>query len=257
MSGRGPRCSTGCSRRRPRRRPCSASTSASRRRSPSAANICRAKPTCPPTPRPSGPMSTRLRDDEDLGAASFLEQRPPPPFLFRRRRRREARLPAPPRLRARVQRHRRRQGLDRSTTRSAPPRSPRRASPACGCSTGWTARVPVWPMDPLARAQAAWSSKSTPASSSGWPDLSGRKVRSRDQLDAALAALGSRPAALAHEPERPRDRRADRARRACARSPPSRPIGARPRSPPTGAHRRLDLRSRIIPQLVRQVFSMT
>jgi hypothetical protein len=30
--------------------------------------------------------------------------------------------------------------------------------------------------------------------------LSGRKVRSREQLDLALAGLGSRPAALAHEP---------------------------------------------------------
>ena len=54
----------------------------------------------------------RLSDDEDLGAASFLESSAPPAFLFRRRRRGEAGFPPSPRLRTGVQRHGRRQGLD-------------------------------------------------------------------------------------------------------------------------------------------------
>jgi hypothetical protein len=60
-------------------------------------------------------------------------------------------------------------------------------------------RVPVWPMDPL------------PASGSlvveiytrvfiRLSGLSGRKVRSRGDLDIALRGLGSRPALLEHEP---------------------------------------------------------
>lgn len=60
-------------------------------------------------------------------------------------------------------------------------------------------RVPIWPMDPL------------PASGSlvveiytrvfiRMAGLSGRKVRSLDGLNHALTALGSRPAALAHDP---------------------------------------------------------
>ena len=72
-----------------------------------------------------------------------------PPFLFRRGRRDEARLPPSPRLRACVQRHRRRQGLDPLRRDRRRPRSPRRASPACGCSIALDGRVPVWPMDAL------------------------------------------------------------------------------------------------------------
>ena len=63
----------GCSSARRRSRHCSASTSASRRRSSSAANICPASPACRRPRANSGPMSTRCSDDEDLGAASFLE----------------------------------------------------------------------------------------------------------------------------------------------------------------------------------------
>ena len=71
------------------------------------------EPGVPKTRASSGPMSTRMSDDEDLGAASFLETRPPPAFLFRHRRRREGRLHALPPLRRRAQRAGRAQDRER------------------------------------------------------------------------------------------------------------------------------------------------
>ena len=74
MSGRGAKCSTGWSSAPPPSRPCSGSTSASPRRSSSAAPICPAKPACPTTARAFWAYVDRHAPDEDLGAASFLEQ---------------------------------------------------------------------------------------------------------------------------------------------------------------------------------------
>ena len=54
-------------------------------------------------------------------------------------------------------------------------------------------RVAIWPMDPLRPAAARWS-KSTPASTSATPGLPGKKIRTAAELDAALVALGSPPA---------------------------------------------------------------
>lgn len=60
-------------------------------------------------------------------------------------------------------------------------------------------RVPVWPMDELPAKGSAVVEIYTRAFIRH-AGFSGRKVRTIDQLDAALAALGSAPAALTHEP---------------------------------------------------------
>ena len=73
MSGRAARCWTGCWRGPTRNRPCSASTSASPRRLSSAAPICPGEADVPATAREFWAYVDRLSDDEDLGAASFLE----------------------------------------------------------------------------------------------------------------------------------------------------------------------------------------
>lgn len=61
-------------------------------------------------------------------------------------------------------------------------------------------RVPIWPMDALP-AQGSLMVEIYTRAFIRLAGLSGRKVRSRDQLDAALAALGSRPASLVDEPD--------------------------------------------------------
>lgn len=60
-------------------------------------------------------------------------------------------------------------------------------------------KVPVWPMDPLPQAGSLVVEIYTRVFIR-LAGLSGRKVRSRDQLDQALTALGSRPAALDRDP---------------------------------------------------------
>ena len=60
-------------------------------------------------------------------------------------------------------------------------------------------RVPVWPMDPLPAAGSVVVELYTRAFIRH-AGFSGRKVRTLPQLDAALAALGSGPARLGHEP---------------------------------------------------------
>lgn len=60
-------------------------------------------------------------------------------------------------------------------------------------------RVPIWPFDPLPPRGSAVVEIYTRAFIQ-LAGLSGRKVRSRDQLDAALAAFGSAPAILARDP---------------------------------------------------------
>ena len=60
-------------------------------------------------------------------------------------------------------------------------------------------RVPVWPMDHLP-AEGSLVVEIYTRVFIRLAGLSGRKVRSRDQLDAALAALGSRSAGLDREP---------------------------------------------------------
>ncbi|MBV9882249.1 MAG: hypothetical protein JO276_04505 [Sphingomonadaceae bacterium] len=60
-------------------------------------------------------------------------------------------------------------------------------------------RVPVWPMDPAPEAGSVVVEIYTRAFIR-MAGLSGRKVRSRAELNAALAALGSRPVRLRREP---------------------------------------------------------
>ncbi len=60
-------------------------------------------------------------------------------------------------------------------------------------------KVPIWPMDPLPQAGSLVVEIYTRVFIR-LAGLSGRKVRSRDQLDRALAALGSPPALLDCEP---------------------------------------------------------
>jgi hypothetical protein len=60
-------------------------------------------------------------------------------------------------------------------------------------------RVSIWPMDALPARGSVVVEIYTRAFIR-LAGLSGRKVRSLDQLDLALAAFASRPAALAHEP---------------------------------------------------------
>jgi hypothetical protein len=60
-------------------------------------------------------------------------------------------------------------------------------------------KVPVWPMDPLPISGSAVVEIYTRVFIR-LAGLSGRKVRSLEMLNQALAALGSGPAALAHEP---------------------------------------------------------
>lgn len=60
-------------------------------------------------------------------------------------------------------------------------------------------RVPVWPMDPLP-SEGSLVVEIYTRLFIRMAGLSGRKVRSRDQLDLALAGLGSAPARLTHTP---------------------------------------------------------
>jgi hypothetical protein len=60
-------------------------------------------------------------------------------------------------------------------------------------------RVPVWPMDPLPEGGSVVVEIYTRAFIRH-AGCSGRKIRTLDQLDAALPALGSAPARLAHDP---------------------------------------------------------
>ena len=60
-------------------------------------------------------------------------------------------------------------------------------------------RVPDWPMDPLPE-KASVVVEIYPRAFIRHAGFSGRKVRTRDQLDAAHAALASAPAGLRHEP---------------------------------------------------------
>jgi hypothetical protein len=60
-------------------------------------------------------------------------------------------------------------------------------------------RVPVWPMDPIPREGSVVVEIYTRAFIR-LAGFSGRKIRNRPDLEAALKALGSRPARLRHEP---------------------------------------------------------
>jgi hypothetical protein len=61
-------------------------------------------------------------------------------------------------------------------------------------------RVPIWPMDALP-AQGSLVVEIYARAFIRLAGMSGRKLRSRDQLDAALAALGSHSSSLAREPD--------------------------------------------------------
>ena len=115
----------------------------------------------------------------------------------------KARFPPPPRLRACVQRHRRRQGLDalrrdrRGAGRQGELRRHAAAPPArrAACRSGRWTRFPAHGslvVEIYTRAFIRLAGLSAAARSA-----------SRAQLDAALAAFGSRPARLAPRAERP------------------------------------------------------
>ena len=70
-------------------------------------------------------------------------------FLPRRGGRRQGAISSTSAAARRLQRDGGRQDHRPSMTRSARRRSPRRALPACACSTGSTAAIPVWPFDPV------------------------------------------------------------------------------------------------------------
>ena len=102
-------------------------------------------------------------------------------------------------------------------------------------------RVAIWPMDPLAPGRSAVVEIYTRIyiRNAGLP---GKKIRTAAELDAALIALGSKPAPARPCPDRPPDRRAGH-RRGHARAPRP-PARLRPRRPHPRhrAHRRLDVR---------------
>ena len=140
----------------------------------------------------------RLCQDEDLGAASFLEEHHRPHFYFG----------AADGVKANFLHHRVCEhafnatgGGKASTLYDAVGAAQVAKASYAGMRLlhRLEGKVPVWPMDPL------------PASGSlvveiytrvfiRQAGLSGRKVRSRADLNAALAGLGSKPARLRHEP---------------------------------------------------------
>jgi hypothetical protein len=231
-SGRARRCWTGCSKRAAARsRPCSASTSASRRRSPSAANICPASRACRTRARILG-LCRRQGDDEDLGAASFLEQVHRRHFYFGiadgvkadfvRFRQCDARLNA--------------QG-GRKTASAYDAIGAAQVAKASFSGMRLLHRidgkVAIWPMDPLPGPRAARWSKSTPASTCAAPACRHQAAQPR-RAQPALKALGSPPRAAALRARRPPDRRAGHRRRHAR----ARTLAARPRLRARRAHAR-------------------
>ena len=245
MSGRGPRCWTGCWRRRRRRRPCSASISASRRRSPSAANICRARPDVPSTAREFWAYVDRCCDDEDLGAASFLERVHRRHFYFgiadgvkadfMHFRRCDAALNA--------------QG-GRKTASAYDAIGAAQVAKASFAGMRLLHRldgkVPIWPMDPLPEQGSAVVEIYTRIYLRR-ANLPGTKLRSRAQLNRALEGARQPAGPVALRAERPPDRRpGDRGRHARAGHGRAPRLRSRRPDARNRAHRRLDVRSYVI-----------
>jgi hypothetical protein len=140
----------------------------------------------------------RLCDDEDLGAASFLEKHHRPHFYFG----------AADGVKADFLHHRVCEhvfnatgGGKASTLYDAIGASQVAKASYAGMRLlhRLEGKVPVWPMDPVPEAGSLVVEIYTRAFIR-LAGLSGRKVRSAEQLDAALAGLGSRPARLSHAP---------------------------------------------------------
>jgi hypothetical protein len=140
----------------------------------------------------------RLCGDEDLGAASFLEEHHRPHFYFG----------AADGVKADFLHHRVCEhafnatgGGKASTLYDAIGAAQVAKASYAGMRLlhRLEGRVPVWPMDPLPREGSVVVELYTRAFIR-LAGLSGRKVRSRTDLNAALKALGSRPARLRHEP---------------------------------------------------------
>ena len=139
----------------------------------------------------------RACDDEDLGAASFLERVHRRHFYFGAADGAKRDFLHHRAVRARVQRHGRRQGVDalRRDRRRPGRQGELRRHAAAPRLDG---RVPIWPMDPLPGEGSVVVEIYTRAFIR-LAGLSGRKVRSDAELN-LLAALGSAPARLGREP---------------------------------------------------------
>lgn len=140
----------------------------------------------------------RLCEDEDLGAASFLEEHHRPHFYFG----------AADGVKADFLHHRVCEhafnatgGGKASTLYDAIGAAQVAKASYAGMRLlhRLEGRVPVWPMDPLP-AHGSLVVEIYTRLFIRMAGLSGRKVRSSAQLDAALAGLASRPARLDHEP---------------------------------------------------------
>jgi hypothetical protein len=140
----------------------------------------------------------RLCDDEDLGAASFLEQHHRRHFYFGAADGRKADF-----LHHRVCEHafNATGGGKASTLYDAVGAAQVAKASYAGMRLlhRLQGEVPVWPMDPLP-AEGSLVVEIYTRVFIRLAGLSGRKVRSRPLLDEALRALGSRPARLRHEP---------------------------------------------------------
>ena len=194
----------------------------------------------PATAREFWAYVDRMSDDEDLGAASFLE-RAPPALLFRHRRRSEGRLHALPPMRRSSSTRRAAARPPAPMTRSAPRRSPRRASRACACSIASTAKsrsgrwtrasagsvvVEIYTRIYLRRA-----------------GLPGVKLRTRAELNRALEGPRQPAGAAPLRAQRPPDRRAgDCGGHAPARDDRAAGLRARRTDAPHRPDRRLDVR---------------
>ncbi|MDB5692245.1 MAG: hypothetical protein JWO81_1308 [Alphaproteobacteria bacterium] len=140
----------------------------------------------------------RLCGDEDLGAASFLEEHHRPHFYFG----------AADGVKADFLHHRVCEhafnatgGGKASTLYDAIGAAQVAKASYAGMRLlhRLEGRVPVWPFDPVPE-QGSLVVEIYTRVFIRLAGLSGRKVRTRQQLDLALAALGSRPARLRHEP---------------------------------------------------------
>ena len=132
---------------------------------------------------------------------------PPPPFLFRHRRRREGATSCISALRARLNATGRRQDRERLRRDRRRPGRQGELRRACGCFTGSTAGSPIWPMDPLPEQGSAVVEIYTRIYLRR-AGLSGTQAADRGPSSIARSkALGSRAGAAALRAERPPDRR--------------------------------------------------
>ena len=178
--------------------PYSGSTSVSRRRSSSAANICLGEPGLPKRAREFWAYVDSRCDDEDLGAASFLEMAHRRHFYFGiadgvkagfvRFRQCDARLNA-------------QGGRKTASTYDAIGAAQVAKASFSGMRLlhRLDGKVPIWPIDPLQTTGSTVVEIYTRIYLRR-AGLTGIKLRSRAALNLALEGLGSRPARLRFEP---------------------------------------------------------